>query len=759
MSGLLVDTAAFRRGRDEVAKKFSPDSQPGPPNGLTAGRFPFVGAWSAMIRLTAFSRTAAVALLGLHMAVLAAPAAVAQDEEEDPPARAARLTALSGDVGFRSAQDEAWSDASANRPLTNGDQLDLSSGARAELDFGGGQLRLGGETRATVDRLDDQVARVRLEEGTANLRVEQVERDPVYEIETPRVSFIPSSAGEYRVDVDRDGNTTVALHKGGGTVYGDNGARYEVRGNQSYQFSDAGLQDVVGGPLPERDDFDRWVDARDGRYGDRPARNYVSEGVVGYRDLDDHGRWESVSDYGPVWYPTVVVQDWAPYRYGHWVVVHPWGWTWVDDAPWGYAPFHYGRWVSWHGRWGWVPGPRHVRPVYAPALVGFIGGPSLTIGFHSGPPVGWFPLGPRDVYCPPYRVTRNYFTQVNVTNVTVNHTVINNVYEDVHVHRHGVDRMRYAYRGDANATTVVSGDDFRHGRRVNEARVQMKPDQLARASVTTPIDAPREVRRGRDRTNTGRHSRPDRAPQQDAARDRPRPRANDADDAAARGNAPSRDVDADRRDQARRDTRVDRDRNAPRREVQIQTDDGGESRRRAREPEPRKAIVREPAPRDRSERGMDRNREAPVQQRSESPPAQRIGRAPDASREERPSRSIQADRQVQRDVQRDIQRDIQRDAPQVREERSAPRSFGRPPRQERPAPPQRQSMQEPRMQEPRAPRHEMPQRQAPQQVPQQVPPPREAPQSQPQAGGGNQQGARDRRMDGRHGSPQWPSTD
>ena len=54
---------------------------------------------------------------------------------------------------------------------------------------------------------------------------------------------------------------------------------------------------------------------------------------------------------------SVVAAGWAPYRYGRWAWVRPWGWTWVDDAPWGFAPFHYGRWVCGRGeRWCWAPG-------------------------------------------------------------------------------------------------------------------------------------------------------------------------------------------------------------------------------------------------------------------------------------------------------------------------------------------------------------------------------------------------------------------
>ena len=105
--------------------------------------------------------------------------------------------------------------------------------------------------------------------------------------------------------------------------------------------------------------------------------------------------------------------DWAPYQYGRWVWVSPWGWTWIDDAPWGYAPFHYGRWAHVRNRWCWVPGPRHVRAVYAPALVGWVGSRRRVGSIGS---VSWFPLGPREVYVPAHRYSRHYVERVNVSN-------------------------------------------------------------------------------------------------------------------------------------------------------------------------------------------------------------------------------------------------------------------------------------------------------------------------------------------------------
>ncbi|MGO8013232.1 DUF6600 domain-containing protein, partial [Rhizobium ruizarguesonis] len=81
----------------------------------------------------------------------------------------------------------------------------------------------------------------------------------------------------------------------------------------------------------------------------------VSREVIGYRDLDTYGTWYSEPEYGHVWRPTLLVDDWAPYRYGRWIWVAPWGWTWIDDAPWGFAPSHYGRWAYLRHRWYWVP--------------------------------------------------------------------------------------------------------------------------------------------------------------------------------------------------------------------------------------------------------------------------------------------------------------------------------------------------------------------------------------------------------------------
>jgi hypothetical protein len=211
--------------------------------------------------------------------------------------------------------------------------------------------------------------------------------------------------------------------------------------------------------------------------------------MIGGDDLDQYGQWNDVPEYGNVWYPTSVPAGWAPYRDGHWAWIDPWGWTWVDDQPWGFAPFHYGRWAYIGSRWGWMPGQVNVRPEYAPALVAFIGGAgfSLSANLGGGGPVGWFPLGPRDVYVPWFRASRNYFTNVNVTNIRnvyVNKTVINNFYTDYHAgrvpQRGGHD---YAYRRMPGAVTVVPRNVFAGARPVRPAVLKLDRTQLARSEV------------------------------------------------------------------------------------------------------------------------------------------------------------------------------------------------------------------------------------------------------------------------------------
>ncbi|MGH8190005.1 MAG: DUF6600 domain-containing protein, partial [Rhodanobacteraceae bacterium] len=296
----------------------------------------------------------------------------------------------------------------------------------------------------------------------------------------------------YRIDDDPSGTgTMVTVFQGSGTVYGENGVSRQVAAGTSYRLNDSALASVDVNGLPQPDDFDRFCQARDANY-DRYAQaeqQYVPPDMIGGDELDQYGQWNDVPEYGNVWYPTTVPVGWAPYRYGHWAWIDPWGWTWVGDEPWGFAPFHYGRWAYISNRWGWVPGPINVRPLYAPALVAFVGGSgfSLSIGIGGGGPVGWFPLGPRDIYTPWFPASRSYFTNVNVTNIRnvyVNKTVINNFYGDYRAGRRPpIGQHDYTYRRMPGAVTAVPRNVFVDARPVHPAVLKLDRTQLARTQV------------------------------------------------------------------------------------------------------------------------------------------------------------------------------------------------------------------------------------------------------------------------------------
>jgi hypothetical protein len=408
----------------------------------------------------------------------------------DPPERVARVGFLRGEVSFQAAGDDRWVEASLNRPLGTGDKLYTDRDARVELEIGAAAIRLDEHSTFNLLNLDDNIAQAELTEGVLNLRVRRLDNGQSYEVDTPTLAFVIDQPGEYRIDIAPQGDSTmITVIDGGGDVYGENNASYSVRSGNSYRFNDTALKDYEVLDLPRRDDFDNWVASRDTRYTRSVSSRYVADDTIGYADLDDSGSWNDEGEYGSVWYPTSVAVGWAPYRSGHWSWIDPWGWSWIDNASWGFAPFHYGRWVNVRNRWGWCPGPRHVRAVYAPALVAFYGGGGwgANISVGGGGPVGWFPLGPRDVYVPWYRASRGYFTNINVRNTRViNNTYITNVYNNYSNGR-PINDANYAYRGNANAVTAVSRDAFVGARSVAEARVQVNESQLRSTQVQSRL--------------------------------------------------------------------------------------------------------------------------------------------------------------------------------------------------------------------------------------------------------------------------------
>ena len=364
----------------------------------------------------------------------------------------ARISLIAGnDVSFSRGDDpENWQPADLNVPMTLGDRVWTGDGGRLELQVHGGSVvRLAVRTDLQALNLTGSMKQFSLSLGTASFQVRRLADNEVFEVDTPNAAVTFERPGDYRVDVDNDGNTRVQVRRGraiaaagGGQVPLSAGDEMDIDGIDRPRY------DIVAVPRP--DGWDQWVAQRDQQLAQARSYTYVTADIAGVEDLDQYGRWQQIPEYGWTWSPISVEAGWAPYRAGRWIWQDPWGWTWVAAEPWGWAPYHYGRWVFYGARWCWVPvGPPVQSVAYSPALVAFVGG--------TGGYVGWFPLAPRDPFYPWWRRGPT----VAVTNVTyVNRTYVTVVNQTVFVSGRNVSRDFVHDRAvirTVDATPVVRG--------------------------------------------------------------------------------------------------------------------------------------------------------------------------------------------------------------------------------------------------------------------------------------------------------------
>jgi len=382
---------------------------------------------------------AGVCILGTPRAQTAADA-----DAVDPPGRVGSVTLLAGQVTMVDLSNGSREDALLNWPVTGGWRIETGLTGRAEVRIGSTALRLDEQTTVDFARLDDELIQIAVLRGSVALRLRNPQIVNELEVLTQRERFSFDEPGSYRIDVDRPPGMTAVTAFAGRVRMASAGSSFIVATGQRGEVS---APPMLSFRLfaATADGFDDWVAGRDAREDAIRSAAYVSRETTGVEILDDYGDWRTVEAYGPVWFPRAMPATWAPYRYGRWVWISPWGWTWIDEAPWGFAPLHYGRWVVVGGTWGWIPGVVVTWPVYAPALVAWFGAPGVSVSI--GGPIGWFPLGPHEVYVPAYRHTPRHFRVVNVQHVR-HGDQITVVQAPKYVHRH------------PDRSTWVAGDRF-----------------------------------------------------------------------------------------------------------------------------------------------------------------------------------------------------------------------------------------------------------------------------------------------------------
>jgi hypothetical protein len=352
----------------------------------------------------------AVAHAVMFLALIAATPAFA---EEQPPARVGRVAFVSGELGFHGKGETAWSKAALNYPVAAGGAFWTDPKSRAELRVGSRSIAMSGNTELDVAKLDQQVMQLGVPRGRIDLRVRQLLEGESIEIDLPHGAVWILEPGTYDIDAGAgDQPERIAVFEGSARFVGGTLDLAIKAGDAAVISGTQTLAAIIEKASP--DEFAKWCRSRDYDQRRLAAPYHVSPQMTGYEALDEYGSWRTVANYGTVWYPRSVPLGWTPYRDGYWSWVEPWGWNWVDAEPWGFAPFHYGRWAFIDGLWAWAPGNFVAAPVYAPALVAWLGDPAAIVtSAVAGAAVGWFPLAPGEAYWPSYTSDPNYIRAVN----------------------------------------------------------------------------------------------------------------------------------------------------------------------------------------------------------------------------------------------------------------------------------------------------------------------------------------------------------
>ncbi|MBI3106605.1 MAG: hypothetical protein HYY95_13735, partial [Candidatus Rokubacteria bacterium] len=410
------------------------------------------------------------------------PAPVAGQPQQDYQTRAreatpARISYINGDVSFWRPGASEWTPARVNTPLAPGDSLYTGPTGNVEVQIGARAfVRAAEGTQLGLDNQEPDFVQFSVTAGHAGLDLRELAPGQTIELDTPNAAFTIERTGYYHVDVTQD-STAFRIRRGGrATMTPVGGTATPVAANQQVVVTGTDTPRVDTGGAPELTEWERWNYERTDSLVTSPSARYVPRDVYGTEELDRHGSWRVVESYGSVWVPTAVASGWVPYSTGRWIWDPRYGWTWLDNEPWGWAPYHYGRWVHVSGFWGWAPGPIVVRPVYAPALVVFLGGVRLSFGL----PLAWAPLGWGEPIIP-WWGRRGYISRPSwdgwggprvVNNVVINNTTVVNV-RNITVYRN--------VAGPSSAVVAVPADRF--------GRADLRPSRLSHADVQqlTPV--------------------------------------------------------------------------------------------------------------------------------------------------------------------------------------------------------------------------------------------------------------------------------
>ena len=332
-------------------------------------------------------------VLGLAAIAMAAQALALDLRADDPgpPARAARLSSVDGQVQVSQGKQVLADAAVANTPLFEGTQVTTGDDGRAEIQFEDGSVaRLSPNSSLTLTVLrgtgGNGEAEIALDGGLGYFELQGGGQDGTIRIKFGDSVVTASGYSVLRINLDTPPGE-LAVFSGNAHLERGSALTVDLHGGESVALSANDVSRYTLSETIEPDSWDSWNSDRDQVLTSQAAvktgatKDYADSGNPAWNDLDANGNWYNVPGQGQIWSPYDAANSgWDPYGNGNWGYSPGFGYTWISGNSWGYLPYQCGMW-NWYESfgWGWAPGMRGCMPWWGGG-VGYYG-PNIGNGY------------------------------------------------------------------------------------------------------------------------------------------------------------------------------------------------------------------------------------------------------------------------------------------------------------------------------------------------------------------------------------------
>ena len=313
--------------------------------------------------------------------------------------RIVRLSYIDGDAQINTTnQDDGFSHAVLNTPVTAGMWVYTPNGAHAEIQFeNGNTVRLVDDAQVQFEKLaladnGGKINIINVDHGVVYLNFDKVAKEDQITIKAGGKTFAVDKASRVRVTAGEK-NVVVSVFKGDAKLQGEKPA--EIKGKESLTLAVATPDEFKVGKGIDEFGSDTWNTHRDGElsamaFKNTPnsLRNQPGMYDAQFAYLGAYGNYAMIPGYGWGWQPFGMGMGWDPFMNGVWNYDPAFGYGFVSPYAWGWAPYRYGMWnyIPAYG-WMWMPGSMtmtawNVGPRYGTVPAGFKAPVAPTVATH-----------------------------------------------------------------------------------------------------------------------------------------------------------------------------------------------------------------------------------------------------------------------------------------------------------------------------------------------------------------------------------------